>query len=262
MPATSPLSPSRRSPGPTMRAARWRRATTSTSASRSSPRPSRARSPCWPGVPSRSSGDAMRAFTRLTAVAAPIDLPNVDTDRIIPARFLRKPRSADYARFLFHDVRFEADGSEKPEFVLNQPPYRSAQIIVAAENFGCGSSREMAVWALAAFGIRAVIAPSLGDIFHQNCFKNGLLPVILPATDTASLRRQLHERPGATIDVDLEAQTVTAPDGSVHRFDVDPFRKQMLLTGQDEIALTLRHETEIRAFEARHAREMPWLVAE
>ncbi len=123
----------------------------------------------------------MRAFTRLTAVAAPIDLPNVDTDRIIPARFLRKPRSADYARFLFHDVRFEADGSEKPEFVLNQPAYRSAQAVVAAENFGCGSSREMAVWALDAFGIRAVIAPSLGDIFHQNCFKNGLLPVILPA---------------------------------------------------------------------------------
>ncbi len=204
----------------------------------------------------------MRAFTRLTAVAAPIDLPNVDTDRIIPARFLRKPRSADYALFLFHDVRFEADGSEKPEFVLNQPAYRSAQAVVAAENFGCGSSREMAVWALDAFGIRAVIAPSLGDIFHQNCFKNGLLPVILPAATAASLRRQLHAAPGAAVTVDLEAQTVTAPDGSVHRFDVDPFRKQMLLTGQDEIALTLRHETEIRAFEARHARAMPWLVAE
>ena len=134
--------------------------------------------------------------------------------------------------------------------------------MVAAENFGCGSSREMAVWALDAFGIRAVIAPSLGDIFHQNCFKNGLLPVILPAATAASLRRQLHAAPGATVTVDLEAQTVTAPDGSVHRFDVDPFRKQMLLTGQDEIALTLGHETEIRAFEARHAREMPWLVAE
>ena len=195
-------------------------------------------------------------------MAVPIDLPNVDTDRIIPARFLRKPRNAEYARFLFHDVRFAADGSEKPEFVLNQPAYRSAQVVVAAENFGCGSSREMAVWALDAFGIRAVIAPSLGDIFHQNCFKNGLLPVILGASAAAALRRQLHEAPGARVTVDLDAQTVTAPDGIVHRFDVDPFRKQMLLTGQDEIALTLGHEADIHAFETRHAREMPWLVPE
>src|SRR2546430_319340 len=168
MPATFLPSPSRRSPGPTMRAARWRRATTSTSASRSSPRPSRARSPCWPGVPSRSSGDAMRAFTRLTAVAAPIDLPNVDTDRIIPARFLRKPRSADYALFLFHDVRFEADGSEKPEFVLNQPAYRSAQAVVAAENFGCGSSRGVASGARDPLRTRAGIAPRLRRLFQQN----------------------------------------------------------------------------------------------
>src|SRR2546428_3202446 len=215
MPATFLPSPSGRAPGRTRRAGRWGGATPSTSASRSSPRPSRARSPCWPGVPSRSSGDAMRAFTRLTAVAAPIDLPNVDTDRIIPARFLRKPRSADYALFLFHDVRFEADGSEKPEFVLNQPAYRSAQAVVAAENFGCGSSREMAVWALDAFGIRAVIAPSLGDIFHQNCFKNRLLPVILPAPTVASLRRQLHAAPRAAGTVDLEAHAVTSPAGSV-----------------------------------------------
>ena len=202
----------------------------------------------------------MRAFTRLRAVAAPIDLPNVDTDRIIPARFLRKPKNAEYGRFLFHDVRFNPDGSAKPEFVLNQAAYGSAQIVVAAENFGCGSSREMAVWALDAFGIRTVIAPSLGDIFHQNCFKNGLLPVILPAAAAAALRRQLHERPGATIDVDLDAQTVTAPDGAAHRFDIDPFRKQMLLTGQDEIAVTLGHEGAIRAFEERHRREMPWVV--
>src|SRR5436309_8223847 len=192
MPATSPLSPSRRSPGPTMRAARWRRATTSTSASRSSPRPSRARSP---GAPSRSSGDAMRAFMRLTAVAAPIDLPNVDTDRIIPARFLRKPRGATgYASFLFHDVRFNADGAERPEFVLNQAPYRDAKILVVAENFGCGSSREMAVWVLDAYGIRPGIAPSLGAISHQNCFKNGLLPATLSAEFVAGLRRQLLAR--------------------------------------------------------------------
>ena len=203
----------------------------------------------------------MQSFTTLTAVAAPVDLPNVDTDRIVPARFLRKPRSTPgYATFLFHDVRFEPDGREKADFVLNQAPYRGAKILVAAENFGCGSSREAAVWALDAFGIRAVVAPSLGDIFHQNCFKNGLLPVILPGAVVAELRRQLHARPGATMRVDLEAQTVTAPDGTTHRFEIDPFRKQMLLTGQDEITLTLGHEPAIAAFEARHAAEMPWLV--
>jgi 3-isopropylmalate/(R)-2-methylmalate dehydratase small subunit len=203
----------------------------------------------------------MQPFTRVTAVAAPIDLPNIDTDRVIPARFLRKPRGAPgYASFLFHDVRFNADGSERPEFVLNQPAYRGARILVAAENFGCGSSREAAVWALDANGFRSVIAPSLGDIFHQNCFKNGVLPVILPDDVAAALRRQLHERPGATLAVDLEAQTVTAPDGASHSFDVDPFRKQMLLTGRDEIGLTLEHEAEIAAFERRHAQEMSWVV--
>jgi 3-isopropylmalate/(R)-2-methylmalate dehydratase small subunit len=202
----------------------------------------------------------MEPFTRVTAVALPIDLPNVDTDRIIPARFLRKARNPEYARFLFHDVRFNADGSEKADFVLNQGPYRAARIVVAAENFGCGSSREGAVWALEAYGVRAVIAPSLGDIFHQNCFKNGLLPVILPAEAVARLRRQLHERPGATVTVDLPSQTVVAPGGSEHRFEVDPFRKQLLLTGQDEIALTLGYERQLGEFEARHRREMPWLA--
>jgi 3-isopropylmalate/(R)-2-methylmalate dehydratase small subunit len=203
----------------------------------------------------------MQAFTRLTAVAMPIDLPNVDTDRIIPARFLRRDKDVpEYASFLFHDVRFNADGSEKAEFVLNQPPYRDARIVIAAENFGCGSSREAAVWALAANGFRAVIAPSLGDIFHQNCFKNGLLPVILPASVVAALRAGLHARPGATLTVDLEAQTVTAADGASHRFEVDPFRKEMLLAGRDEIGLTLGFETKIREFETRHAREMAWVV--
>jgi 3-isopropylmalate/(R)-2-methylmalate dehydratase small subunit len=200
-------------------------------------------------------------FTKLTAAGLPIDLPNVDTDRVIPARFLRKDRSTpEYSRFLFHDVRFNADGSERPEFILNQAPYRAARIVVAAENFGCGSSREAAVWALAANGFRSVIAPSLGDIFHQNCFKNGLLPVILPAETAAALRRQLHDRPGAALTVDLETQTVTAPDGAQHRFEVDAFRKEMLLTGRDEIGLTLGFETKIAEFEARHAREMAWAV--
>jgi 3-isopropylmalate/(R)-2-methylmalate dehydratase small subunit len=203
----------------------------------------------------------MEPFTRVTAVGLPIDLPNVDTDRVIPARFLRKDRSVpEYSSFLFHDVRFGADGAERPEFILNQAAYRAARIVVAAENFGCGSSREAAVWALAAYGFRSVIAPSLGDIFHQNCFKNGLLPVILPADVVAGLRRQLHDRPGAMLTVDLEAQTVTAPDGALHRFEVDAFRKEMLLTGRDEIGLTESFDAKIREFEARHAREMAWAV--
>jgi 3-isopropylmalate/(R)-2-methylmalate dehydratase small subunit len=203
----------------------------------------------------------VQAFTRLTGVAVPIDLPNIDTDRVIPARFLRKPQgSAGYDRYLFHDVRFDADGSEKAEFVLNQAPYRPATIVVAAENFGCGSSREAAVWALMAYGIRVVIAPSLGDIFHQNSLKNGLLPVLLPTDVVAGMRGQLHARPGATITADLETQTVTAPDGAAHHFEIEPFAKQMLLTGQDEIALTLGYETQIREFEARHRADMPWLT--
>ena len=203
----------------------------------------------------------MQPFTRVTAVAAPIDLPNVDTDRIIPARFLRFPRgAADYAGFLFRDVRFGPDGAENPEFVLNQPAYRGAEILVVADNFGCGSSREAAVWVLDANGVRAVIAPSLGDIFHQNCYKNGLLPVILPDDTVAVLRQQLRDAPGATITVDLEIQTVTGPDGLAHAFDVDPFRKQMLLTGRDEIGLTLERESDIALFEARHAREMSWAI--
>ena len=203
----------------------------------------------------------MQPFTRVTATAVPIDLPNVDTDRVIPARFLRKDRSVpEYASFLFHDVRFDASGAERPEFVLNQAPYRGAQIVVTAENFGCGSSREAAVWALAAYGVRAVIAPSLGDIFHQNCFKNGLVPVILDDDAVAALRRQLHREPGSAIAVDLEAQTVTAPDGARHRFEIDAFRKEMLLSGRDEIELTLGFEAQIGEFEARHAREMAWAV--
>jgi len=201
----------------------------------------------------------VQPFTRFTAVAVPIDLPNVDTDRIVPARFLRKPRGPEYARFLFHDLRFAPDGSEQPDFVLNHPAYRGAAILVAAVNFGCGSSREMAVWALQAYGIRTVIAPSLGDIFHQNCFKNGVLPVVLPEATAADLRRRLHERPGSSLTVDLPAQTVTAPDAGAHRFEIDAFRKELLLAGQDEIDLTLGYEARIREFEERQRDLMPWL---
>jgi len=202
----------------------------------------------------------MDPFTKLTAGAVPMDLANIDTDRVIPARFLRKSKEAGLGSYFFHDVRFNPDGSENGDFILNQAPYRDAKILVTAENFGCGSSREAAVWALMGSGFRCVIGPSFGDIFFENCFKNGVLAVVLPAEVVAELRRQLHERPGSTIAVDLASQTLTAPDGSTRCFEVDPFRKQALLKGQDEIALTMEYAREIEAFEARHAAEMPWLT--
>lgn len=196
----------------------------------------------------------MEPFTRLEAVAAPLDIVNVDTDRIIPARFLRLPRSAGYHNYLFHDLR-EAGG-----FVLDDPAYRSAQILVAAENFGCGSSREGAVWALAGAGLRAWVAPSFGDIFFENSFKNGTLPVILPAPRVTQIRQLLAAKPGSKLVIDLAAQTVTLPDGSVERFEVDPFRKECLLNGWDEIDLTLQHEAAIAAHERRQRTETPWLA--
>jgi 3-isopropylmalate/(R)-2-methylmalate dehydratase small subunit len=203
----------------------------------------------------------MERFRTLTAVAAPLDLPNVDTDRIIPARFLRKPRSAGYGQFCFHDLRVRADGSEDPAFVLNRPAYREARILVAGENFGCGSSREGAVWALAGRGIRAVVAPSFGDIFAGNCLKNGLLAVTLPGDAAAALRQALHATPGARVTLDLEAQTLAGPDGARHGFEVDPFWREALLEGLDEIGLTERRATEIAAFEARHAADWPWVAS-
>ena len=201
----------------------------------------------------------MEPFTRLTATAVPMDLPNIDTDRVIPARFLRKPREAGFGPLLFHDVRFDAAGAPRPEFGLNHPAYRGAQILVTAENFGCGSSREMAVWALLDYGIRVVIGPSFGDIFYENCFKNGALAVVLPADVAAGLRRALAERPGATMTVDLESQAVTGPAGEAIRFEIDAFRKHGLLTGQDEVEMTLARLPAIEAFEARRRVEMPWL---
>ena len=201
----------------------------------------------------------MEPFTRLTAVAAPMELPDIDTDRVIPARFLRKPREAGFGPLLFHDVRFDSDGRPKADFVLNHPAYRDAKILVTAENFGCGSSREMAVWALMDYGIRVVIGPSFGDIFFENCFKNGALAVVLPAVVAAGLRRALAGRPGASLTVDLESQTITGPAGDAIRFEIDAFRKHGLLTGQDEVEMTLARLPAIEAFEARRRVEMPWL---
>jgi 3-isopropylmalate/(R)-2-methylmalate dehydratase small subunit len=196
----------------------------------------------------------MHPFTCLTAVAVPLDLVNVDTDRIVPARFLRNPRSAGYENFLFHDLR---EGN--PDFPLDRAAYRGARILVAAENFGCGSSREAAVWALAGTGLRAWIAPSFGDIFFENSFKNGVLAIVLPIERVAAIRAQLERRPGAELTIDLVAQAVTLPDGSVEPFDIDPFRKECLLAGIDEIDLTLRYESDIAAYERRQQAETPWL---
>ena len=197
----------------------------------------------------------MTPFTTLTARAVPLDLVNVDTDRIVPARFLRRPRSSGYENYLFHDLR-EADR----DFVLDRPEYRGAQILVAAENFGCGSSREGAVWALAGSGLRAWIAPSFGDIFLENSFKNGVLAIVLPLERVAAIRSMLTAKPGAQMTIDLGAQTVTAPDGSLDRFEIDPFRKECLLAGIDEIDLTLRYERDIAAYEVRQREETPWLA--
>jgi 3-isopropylmalate/(R)-2-methylmalate dehydratase small subunit len=198
----------------------------------------------------------MEPFTTLTAVAVPLDLVNVDTDQIVPARFLRQPRSAGYQNFLFHDLR---EGNR--EFPLDRPEYRGARILVGAENFGCGSSREAAVWALAGSGLRAWIAPSFGDIFMENSFKNGVLAITLPLERVAAIRGQLRRSPGATLTIDLPAQTVALPDGAVERFEVDPFRKECLLAGVDEIDLTLRYQKEIEDHERRQRRSTPWLAA-
>ena len=202
----------------------------------------------------------MEKFQKLDAVAVPISAPNVDTDQIVPARFLRKPRNAGYGGFLFHDLRFDDAGAEKPGFILNQPAYRGARILVADKNFGCGSSREHAVYALWDYGFRAVIAPSFGDIFFNNCFKNGLLPIVLqPAEQVAALRTEFTRHPGKHAIVDLERQEVIAPSRNVHRFEVDSFRKQCLLQGLDEIAFTLGHDADIARFERRQASEWGWL---
>lgn len=201
----------------------------------------------------------MEPFGALTAVAAPLGIVNVDTDKIIPARFLRKPRSAGYGNFLFYDIRYHGDGVPDPTFMLNQPAYKPARILVADKNFGCGSSREGAVYALLDSGFRAVIAPSFGDIFFNNCAKNGVVAAQLPEDACTRLRQQLADRPGAEITVDLAADTVIGPDGTRYPFSLEPTRKRCLLEGLDDIQLTLRHDAEIVRFEQRRSAQMPWL---
>lgn len=200
----------------------------------------------------------MEPFVRVTGIAAPIEGRNIDTDQIIPARFIKSDRAKGYGQFLFHDLRFDAEGHERPDFVLNRQPFRAAKILVANVNFGCGSSREGAVYALADYGVRAVLAPSFGDIFHNNCLKNGIVPVHLAEDIAAVLRRRLVETPGQAVTVDLEAMAVTLPDGERQDFSLDPFWRECLMKGVDEIALTLGYLPEIEAFEARYVAACPW----
>jgi len=200
----------------------------------------------------------MKAFTRLDGLAAPLGLANIDTDQIIPKQFLKTVDREGLARGLFYDFRFDEQGVEKSGFVLNDPAYRTAQILIAGDNFGCGSSREHAPWALQDFGINCVIAPSFADIFHGNCFNNGLLPVVLKPEEVEAL---MDEARGGNhvFSVDLEQQTVTAPSGAVFRFDIDPGRKEKMLKGLDAIGETLQHAADIDVYEMKRAIGQPWL---
>jgi 3-isopropylmalate/(R)-2-methylmalate dehydratase small subunit len=207
-------------------------------------------------------------FTRLNGLVAPLDRANVDTDAIIPKQFLKSIKRSGFGPNLFDEWRYLDHGEPgqdcskrplNPDFVLNQPRYRGAQILLARENFGCGSSREHAPWALEDYGFRAVIAPSFADIFYNNCFKNGILPIVLPAETVARLFRETFAQEGYRLTVDLGAQTVTTPAGEAFRFEVDAFRKYCLLNGLDDIGLTLQHADEIRAYEQRRKTEAPWL---
>jgi 3-isopropylmalate/(R)-2-methylmalate dehydratase small subunit len=203
----------------------------------------------------------LEKFVRMRAVAVPMDQPNIDTDQIIPARFFQKPRNRGLQDYLFHDLRFDREGRARASFVLNRPDYLGASILVAERNFGCGSSREAAVYALWDYGFRVVIAPSFSDIFVNNCFVNGMLPVVLEATDVAVLLAQLQRRSGPEVEVDLAAQSVTSPSGTCFGFEVDPYRKKCLLDGLDELDYTLGNLPHIADFELASTVRQPWLKA-
>ncbi|WP_137391870.1 3-isopropylmalate dehydratase small subunit [Rhodoligotrophos defluvii] len=201
----------------------------------------------------------MEKFTELTGVAAPLPMINVDTDQIIPKQFLKTIQRSGLGKGLFFDLRFEDDGSEKPDFVLNKPAYRNARILIAGENFGCGSSREHAPWALLDFGIRCIVAPSFADIFYNNCFKNGVLPIVLPQEQVDRLMETAGRGSNATVTVDLPNQVIRDADGNEIRFEIDPFRKHCLVEGLDDIGLTLQKEGAIATYEQRARDARPWL---
>ncbi|PLX36575.1 MAG: 3-isopropylmalate dehydratase small subunit [Hyphomicrobiales bacterium] len=200
----------------------------------------------------------MDKFTTLTAVAAPMKLINIDTDMIIPKQFLKTIKRTGLGKSLFYEMRFDEAGNENPDFVLNKPSYRNAQILIAGDNFGCGSSREHAPWALLDFGIRCVISTSFADIFYNNCFKNGILPIRVSQEELDKLFDDAERGANATLTVDLEAQEIKGPDGGSISFEVDPFRKHCLLNGLDDIGLTLEKAASIDAYEAKAAESRPW----
>lgn len=201
----------------------------------------------------------MDKFQKITGVAAPMPLVNIDTDMIIPKVFLKTIKRSGLGVNLFDEMRYDRQGNEIPDFVLNQPQYRETQVLVAGDNFGCGSSREHAPWALADFGIKSVISTSFADIFFNNCFKNGILPIVLPQESVDVLMKDAEKGSNARMTVDLEAQTVTTSDGEVFNFDVDPFKKHCLLEGLDDIGLTMAKKGAIDAFEEKAAQARPWV---
>jgi len=201
----------------------------------------------------------MQKFTQLTGVAAPMPMINIDTDKIIPKQFLKTIKRTGLGTHLFDEMRYDTDGKEKPDFVLNKPAYRKAEVIVAGENFGCGSSREHAPWALLDFGIRCVISTSFADIFFNNCFKNGILPIPLPQAEVDKLMADAEKGANARVTIDLAKQEITRPNGEVIKFEVDPHRKHCLLNGLDDVGLTLQKGKSIDAFEAQRKQSQAWL---
>ena len=201
----------------------------------------------------------MEKFTKLTGIAAPMDMINIDTDQIIPKLHLRTIKRTGLGKVLFDELRFTPDGKKIPDFVLNREPYRNARIIVAGDNFGCGSSREHAPWALLDFGIRCVISTSFADIFYNNCFKNGILPIVVSKGELDALMADASDRENPELTVDLENQVITRPNGATVSFEIDAFRRECLLDGLDDIGLTMQKAEKIDSFEDRQRQEQPWL---
>lgn len=201
----------------------------------------------------------MDKFDTMTSVAAPMNMINVDTDMVIPKQYLKTIARTGLGKHLFAEMRYDDQGNENPDFVLNQPAYRNAEILVADENFGCGSSREHAPWALLDFGIKCVIAPSFADIFYNNCFKNGILPIALPKEDWEKVMDDAERGANAKLTIDLEAQTITGPDGGTVSFEIDPFKKKCLLEGLDDVGLTMLNDDKIGDFEGEREQSMPWM---
>ncbi len=201
----------------------------------------------------------MDKFDKLTSAAAPMNMINIDTDMVIPKQFLKTIARTGLGKNLFHEMRYDDDGNEVADFVLNQPAYRNAKILVADENFGCGSSREHAPWALLDFGITCIIAPSFADIFYNNCFKNGILPIKLPKEDWIKVMDDASRGANATLTIDLQNQTISGPDGGEVHFEIDPFKKKCLLEGLDDIGLTMKNDDKIEDYESTRKTQQPWM---